>query len=87
MMYVSETTVSALRVPWSKMLSVRNRRSRRGASVVSGRMELCERFHRDHVVPVCREPRRISSRAASHVENATGAIREKSENRGVDPHE
>ena len=48
-----------------------------------GRTELRGRFHRDHVVPVRRKPRGISSGARAHVEDATGALREKIENRGV----
>lgn len=81
---VSTTTASASPVPLSRMLSVRIRRSRWGAPFLLGRMELCGRFYRDHVVPVFREPHRVSSRARPHVENATGAMREKIENRGVD---
>ena len=48
-----------------------------------GRTELRGRFHRDHVVPVRRKPRGISSGARAYVEDATGAIREKIENLGV----
>ena len=49
-----------------------------------GRSELRGRFHRDDVVSVRRKPRGITPGARTYVEDASGALREKIENRGVD---
>ena len=55
----------------------------RSVAILPGRTELRGRFHRDHVVPVRRKPRGVSSGARAHVEDAAGGVGEKIEHRGV----
>ena len=55
----------------------------RAWAFLPGRTQLRGRLHRDHVVPIRRKPRGVTSGARAHVEDAAGAFREKIENRGV----